>query len=78
MKFIKTATFFLTGIIIYPLIFFMHKTYGDTDGNGWFQQAWASKNPIKRLVAVILSPIYFTIKVFLENAVPWWEELLKD
>lgn len=79
MEVIKKITFFLTAPIIYPIMLFAYFTYGhDTDGHGWYQELWESDSIFDRALAILLAPIYFPLKGFLNFAYPLWAGLVDD
>lgn len=63
---LKVVAIVLLAIVFFPLVWFMLKTYGeDTNGTGWYQDLWSRGWPSVAL-AIVLWPVYFLIKIFLE------------
>lgn len=75
VDFLKYLLFFLMAPFMTVLVLFMQYTYGDdTNGKGWYQELWDG-NIFEWMLAVILWPVYMTLKNMVNILYPFWEEL---
>lgn len=72
---IKIALFLIALPFIAVPVLFLHWTYGDKDGNGGYQGLWDGDWK-KKMLAVVLTPVYFPIIWYVEFFMPKWEGLL--
>lgn len=71
----KHAIFFLTAPVMIPVLFFFYALYGDdSNGSGWYQDLWDG-NWLQWILAVLLAPVFFTVRWFINLTYSAWEEL---
>lgn len=77
MKIIKAIIFFTLAMIFVPMFFIIGLFGEGTEGKGWFQEVWDKGSTVEKVVAVVISPVFWFVFLFMNFLEEPWEKLME-